>query len=60
MSTPTDPWPSDVHFGRVDAPLPDWRREPLVDPDPDDDELAVTPADVTAVLGFDPLDLEDE
>ena len=30
----------------------DWRKEPD-DPDPDDDEVA-TPADVIAMLGFDP------
>lgn len=44
-------WPG-VHFGSADAPLPD----PCPDPDdgPDDAELAVTPPDVVALLGFDP------
>jgi len=42
-----------VHFGKCSAPLPDWREGPDF-PDPDDTELSVTPADVVAILGFDP------
>ena len=46
----------DVYFGSVkEAPL-DWRSLP--DDSPDDDALlAVTPADVVGILGFDPLEL---
>jgi len=51
---------SDVHFGEIGQPLPDWREFDFVDIDPDDEELEETPADVVAVLGFDPLELEDE
>lgn len=43
-----------AYFGSPEDPPPDWRREP--DPGADDDEeLAETPADVIALLGFDPL-----
>lgn len=49
----------DVYFGDPDAPLPDWRQAPE-ETDPDDELLAETPADVIAVLGFDPLELENE
>lgn len=48
-------WISGIHFGAVDAPLPDYRKAD--DPDPDDEELAETPPDVTAMLGFDPKEL---
>jgi hypothetical protein len=48
--------PSDPHFGYADKPLPDWRNE-LDEPDPDDEELEETPADVILILGFDPKDL---
>lgn len=52
----------DVHFGEVDAPLPDWRKDKrLVDEeDPDDELLDETPEDVIAILGFDPLEWEGE
>ncbi|MBC7802072.1 MAG: hypothetical protein H7Z10_15760 [Gemmatimonadaceae bacterium] len=33
---------------------------PDEDDDPDDELLAVTPLDVVAMLGFDPLDMDDE
>ena len=47
----------DVAFGHADAELPDWRAEPFADDAADDDEeLAETPPDVIAMLGFDPLD----
>jgi uncharacterized protein YjbI with pentapeptide repeats len=46
---------ADVHFGSVDDEDADWRSE-LVDVDPDDEELAQTPDDVIAILGFDPLE----
>jgi hypothetical protein len=45
----------DVYFGSVDYVPPD-----LVDDTPDDDEeLAETPWDVVALLGFDPLEEDD-
>ena len=49
----------DVHFGdTVDKPL-DWRAEEFDDDTSDDDEeLPETPADVVALLGFDPLEEE--
>ncbi len=47
----------DVHFGNATAKPLDWRK--YKDDSPDDDEpLAETPKSVTAMLGFDPLDLE--
>ena len=46
----------DVGFGSFDAPLPDdWFETLAGEQDPDDEELAETPADVIGVLGFDPL-----
>ena len=52
---------SDVYFGSADyKPKHDWRDKPDTDPDPDDEELPVTPPDVVAILGFDPLDWEDD
>jgi len=51
---------SAVHFGGVDAPLPDWRKADTdADDDPDDEELDETPADVLMILGFDPKELSD-
>jgi SPP1 gp7 family putative phage head morphogenesis protein len=46
-------WPG-VHFGNAETPLPDPRPDPI--DGPDDAELAVTPPDVVALLGFDPLE----
>lgn len=47
-------------WGKVGAPLPDWRAAPPDDDDDDDDDLlAETPADVVEALGFDPLDEGD-
>lgn len=45
----------EVHFGDADRPLPNWREHPEEGAD-DDEELAQTPVDVVAMLGFDPLD----
>ena len=46
----------DVRFGNEDS-LPDWRNDTTCEEtDPDDDELATTPRDVVALLGFDPKD----
>jgi hypothetical protein len=47
----------DVHFGKIDDDLPDWREE-LEEDDPDDEELEETPEDVVAVLGFDPKEFD--
>lgn len=47
---------ADVHFGEV----PDNTEPDLgfaLPEDPDDEELEVTPADVIAILGFDPKEL---
>ena len=54
---PDSPFQSDPHFGYVGKPLPDWRTELDEYEDPDDEELAETPADVILILGFDPKDL---
>jgi|GEM_PF-1938735 len=48
-----------AYFGSVDAPPANWRSEPD-DFDPDDEELAETPPDVIAMLGFDPSELYDD
>jgi hypothetical protein len=52
---------TDVHFGEIDKPLPDWRDdESVVDEvDPDDEEIE-TPEDVVSILGFDPLELSED
>ena len=50
---------SDVHFGGVDKPLPNW-RDFSTDDDADDVELENTPQDVIAVLGFDPKDFSEK
>jgi hypothetical protein len=49
---------SEVHFGSVNAPLPDWRQNDalLDEQDPDDQEMKETPPDVVSILGFDPKD----
>lgn len=45
----------DVRIGKDLREPVDWRTLPDLDEDPDDEELAETPADVVRVLGFDPL-----
>jgi hypothetical protein len=50
----------DAHWGTATTPLPDWREDSTDDFDPDDEELPQTPPDVIAMLGFDPLDLDDD
>lgn len=42
---------ADVELGS--EKLPDWRKADA-ESDPDDEELDETPADVIAILGFDP------
>lgn len=51
----TDPFNTgaDTHF------LAKTAEEPDGTPDPDDEQLEETPPDVVAILGFDPLELED-
>jgi hypothetical protein len=46
-----------AYFGNMKKARPDWREEQDDTPD-DDEELPETPADVIAMLGFDPA-LED-
>lgn len=43
-----------VHFGSIDNPLPDWRKETTDDEDNDNDEDAPISDDVLAIIGFDP------
>jgi hypothetical protein len=54
----TDKFPN-AKFGTATAPLPDWRQGED-EPDPDDEELAETPPDVIAMLGFDPKEIDEE
>lgn len=53
---------ADVHFGSIGSRPDDWRKDKnLTDEvDPDDDELFDTPDDVIAILGFDPLEDDDD
>ena len=48
----------DARFGSATASPADWRAGADEDNDPDDTLLAVTPPDVVAMLGFDPLEFE--
>lgn len=41
-----------LHFGKVDKPLPDWRK--ILLPDDDNDEDLLVSEDVKIILGFDP------
>lgn len=50
---------SDIYFGGVEKPLPNW-RDFSDDDDADDVELENTPQDVIAVLGFDPKDFSEK
>lgn len=43
-----------ARFGSADEKPVDWKKAP--DADPDDEQLAETPADIVAMLGFDPAD----
>lgn len=59
---PEDMLPNEVWhgaaWGKADAPVSvDWKYDPT--PDPDDEELAATPPDIIAMLGFDPKDTGD-
>lgn len=44
----------DVHFGSPSREVKDWRDLPQDNTPDDDEELATTPPDVIALLGFDP------
>lgn len=49
-----------VRFGTADAEEPDWREAELeLDDDDSDEEPAEFPADVAAMLGFDPSKEEE-
>lgn len=48
----------DVHIGDVEEVEVNWWE--VEDPDPDDEEMDVTPEDVVGMLGFDPLELEED
>lgn len=51
----------DARWGDADAPLPDWRKTATDDDDdPDDELLTETPPDVIAILGFDPMETDDD
>jgi hypothetical protein len=52
----SDALPGGVRFGNRDAKNVNWRKIPDNSAD-DDDEMAQTPVDVVAMLGFDPLDV---
>lgn len=51
---------ADIHFGAVDAALPDWRKAKLKDTEDNDEVLRPTPQDVIDILGFDPLEFEED
>jgi len=53
---------ADIHFGSIDSKPDDWRKDKdlIEEIDPDDDELFDTPKDVIAILGFDPLEEDDD
>jgi hypothetical protein len=52
----------EAHFGALDQPHRNWREVLANEPEqPDDDELLPeTPPDIIGMLGFDPLELEDD
>jgi len=47
---------NNIHFGKVDNPLPDWRKIIVNGEDDDNDEDKEIGQDIKAVLGFDPDD----
>jgi hypothetical protein len=47
----------DVTYGG--KPPPDWRKAEQDETPDDDEDLAETPPDVVAMLGFDPKDLDE-
>jgi len=51
---------TDIHFYNIGENNINWREELKDEIDPDDELLEVTPADVVEMLGFDPLEFEEE
>ena len=52
---------ADVYFGDTEKPLPDWRAEVPENEDADaDDDSPENRAGVSAILGFDPAEIEEE
>ena len=49
----------DVRIGKLHAAAYDWRTGPEDDGAVDDERLPETPPDVVAMLGFDPLEIDD-
>lgn len=45
---------NNIHFGKVDKPLPDWRKITIAGEEDDNDEDLPVSEDVKAILGFDP------
>lgn len=48
-----------IHFGKVDKDLPDWRKSKIKEDENDNDEDVDIEADVKAILGFDPDDIKE-
>ena len=51
-------WLPMAHFGFVGNPLPAVTED--TEEDPDDEELAETPPEVVMILGWDPLDDDED
>lgn len=51
-------WLPMAYFGSTTTPLPAVTED--TEEDPDDEELAETPPEVVMILGFDPLDNDEE
>ena len=49
----------DAHFGPA-SEAPEWDDPRFIDEVDDDAELAVTPADVVGILGFDPKEFSEK
>jgi hypothetical protein len=51
---------TDLYFGDLEEHKINWREELKDEQDPDDELLPETPKDVVDLLGFDPLEFEEE
>jgi hypothetical protein len=62
QDVPNDPRIPEAHFGSLDQPHRNWRDVLANEPDqPDDGELLPeTPPDIIGMLGFNPLEIEDD
>ena len=64
MGTPTEHeefFDTEIHFDGFDDSEVDWRKNNEdVEGEDDDEPLAETPPDVVFMLGFDPLEEEEE